>query len=222
MSDHVSFGDFRFEPLTARLWQGEREIKLTRKAAAVLALLVDRAGQPVAKQELFASVWSNTIVSDDALVTCIQELRKALGDDAKQPRYIETRHRSGYLFVAKVSRSTRTRSDELASTAPVPSAIAVLPFTDMSPGRDQDYFCEGLAEELIDALTHVDGLRVAARSSSFQFRGGGVDVRLTNHVYVKPFQLDYLMTQTPNIWSPNGNQNSRRFSAGVVFRFGSK
>jgi len=177
MSDHVSFGDFRFEPLTARLWQGEREIKLTRKAAAVLALLVDRAGQPVAKQELFASVWSNTIVSDDALVTCIQELRKALGDDAKQPRYIETRHRSGYLFVAKVSRSTRTRSDELASAAPDASAIAVLPFTDMSPGRDQDYFCEGLAEELIDALTHVDGLRVAARSSSFQFRGGGVDVR---------------------------------------------
>ena len=52
--------------------------------------------------------------------------------------------------------------------------------------------------------------------------GGGVDVRLTNHVYVKPFQLDYLMTQTPNIWSPNGNQNSMRFSAGVVFRFGSK
>jgi adenylate cyclase len=177
MSDHVGFGDFRFEPLTARLWQGEREIKLTRKAAAVLALLVDRAGQPVAKQELFASVWSNTIVSDDALVTCIQELRKALGDDAKQPRYIETRHRSGYLFLAKVSRSARARSDELASAAPDASAIAVLPFTDMSPGRDQDYFCEGLAEELIDALTHVDGLRVAARSSSFQFRGGGVDVR---------------------------------------------
>ncbi|MFL6600732.1 MAG: winged helix-turn-helix domain-containing protein [Steroidobacteraceae bacterium] len=177
MSDHVSFGHFRFEPLTARLWQGEGEIKLTRKAAAVLALLVERAGQPVAKQELFASVWSNTIVSDDALVTCIQELRKALGDDAKQPRYIETRHRSGYLFVAKVSRSARPRSDELASVAPDVSAIAVLPFTDMSPGRDQDYFCEGLAEELIDALTHVDGLRVAARSSSFQFRGGGVDVR---------------------------------------------
>src|SRR6185436_6169113 len=51
------------------------------------------------------------------------------------------------------------------------AAIAVLPFADMSPGRDQDYLCEGLAEELIDALTHVDGLRVAARTSSFQFRG---------------------------------------------------
>jgi len=177
MSHHVSFGRFRFETLTARLWQDNREIKLTRKAAAVLGLLVDRVGQPVTKQELFASVWSNTIVSDDALVTCIQELRKALGDDAKQPRYIETRHRSGYLFVAKVSQGTQARPDELAVPAQDATAIAVLPFMDMSPDRDQDYFCEGLAEELIDALTHVDGLRVAARSSSFQFRGVGMDAR---------------------------------------------
>src|SRR5690606_32573526 len=57
------------------------------------------------------------------------------------------------------------------------TAIAVLPFTDMSPGRDQDYLCEGLAEELINALTHIDGLRVAARSSSSQLRGPAVDVR---------------------------------------------
>ena len=55
------------------------------------------------------------------------------------------------------------------------SAIAVLPFADMSPGRDQDYLCEGLAEELINALTHIDGLRVSARTASFQFRGAGAD-----------------------------------------------
>jgi adenylate cyclase len=102
-------------------------------------------------------------VSDDALVTCIQELRKALGDDSKQPRYIETRHRLGYRFAAPI--------DATAPPAETGAAIAVLPFADMSPGRDQDYLCEGLAEELIDALTHVEGLRVAARTSSFQFRG---------------------------------------------------
>ena len=72
----------------------------------MLGLLVERAGQPVTKQELFASVWSNTVVSDDALTTCIQELRKALGDDAKQPRYIETRHRYGYCFVAELTRDS--------------------------------------------------------------------------------------------------------------------
>ncbi len=99
---HLSFGRYRFEPATARLWAEAREIKLTRKAAAVLGLLVEHAGQPVTKQDLFASVWGNTVVSDDALTTCIQELRKALGDDAKQPRYIETRHRYGYCFVAEL------------------------------------------------------------------------------------------------------------------------
>jgi len=169
MSDDITFERFRFEPRTARLSAGDREVRLTPRAAAVLAALIARAGEPVTKQELFAAVWTDTVVSDDALVTCIQELRKALGDDARQPRFIETRHRSGYRFISALSRADATPAAQ--------SAIAVLPFTDMSPGRDQDYFCDGLAEELIDALTHVDGLRVAARSSSFQFRGGALDVR---------------------------------------------
>jgi TolB-like protein/Flp pilus assembly protein TadD len=172
MSEHVSFDRYRFEPSTARLWTGEHELKLTPKAAAVLGVLLERAGEPVTKQHLFAVVWSNRIVSDDALTTCIQELRKALGDDARSPRYIETRHRSGYRFVAQLARSAQP-----AASAPDAAAIGVLPFVDMSPGRDQDYFCEGLAEELIDALTHIDGLRVAARSASFQFRGPGLDIR---------------------------------------------
>ncbi|MGE0029776.1 MAG: winged helix-turn-helix domain-containing protein [Steroidobacteraceae bacterium] len=167
MSDIVDFDRFRFEPRTGRLSAAGQEVRLTPKAAALLGALVERAGQPVTKQELFTTVWSGTVVSDDALVTCIQELRKALGDDAKHPRFIETRHRSGYRFVAGLSRP---------DLAAAPSAIAVLPFTDLSPERDQGHFCDGLAEELIDALTHVEGLRVVARSSSFQFRGDALDV----------------------------------------------
>jgi adenylate cyclase len=176
MRDYLCFGSFRFEPSTARLWQHKDEIKLTPKAAAVLGLLLDRAGQPVTKEDLFASVWRNSVVSDDALVTCIQELRKALGDDAKHPRYIQTRHRSGYLFVADVSNVGDDASDGLQASEKA-TAIAVLPFVDMSPDRDQDYFCEGLAEELIDALTQVGGLRVAARSSSFQFGAADAQIR---------------------------------------------
>ncbi len=169
----LTFARFRFEPESARLWSGKREIKLTPKAARVLALLLARAGEPVTKDELFGAVWRGTVVSDDALVTCIQELRKALGDDAKKPKFIETRHRRGYRFLAPVNGAAPA---VMAPTERVAS-IAVLPFTDMSPGRDQDYLCEGLAEELIDALTHVEGLRVVARSSSFQFRGAGLDVK---------------------------------------------
>ena len=164
MQQQLTFGSFRFEPATLRLWENDAEVKLTRKAALVLGALLARPGTPVSKQELFDSVWRGTVVSDDALVTCIQELRKALRDDSKQPVYIATRHRLGYLFAAPVSGSSAVAAAE-------PAAIAVLPFADMSAARDQDHFCEGLAEELIDALTHVEGLRVAARTSSFQFRG---------------------------------------------------
>ena len=170
MEPQVTFGSFRFEPASARLWENDAEIKLTRKAALVLAALLERRGAPVSKQELFANVWRGTVVSDDALVSCIQELRKALRDDDRH--YIETRHRLGYLFVAPVAdvRGGNT-PPPVAETPSDASTIAVLPFADMSEERDQDYLCEGIAEELIDALTHIAGLRVAARTSSFQFRG---------------------------------------------------
>ena len=180
MEQGVSFGGYRFDVETGRLWSGTREIRLTPKASAVLKVLVTRAGQPVSKEDLFASVWSDTVVSDDALTSCIQELRRALEDDAKQPRFIETRHRRGYRFVAPALASRRQRrSPSRCRRQPAPdiSAIAVLPFADMSPGRDQDYLCEGLAEELINVLTQIDGLRVVARTASFQFRSTGADIR---------------------------------------------
>jgi len=174
MEPQITFGSFRFEPASTRLWENDAEVRLTRKAGLVLAALLERAGAPISKQELFATVWRGTVVGDDALVTCVQELRKALHDDSRQPVYIETRHRLGYRFAAPVTSSpTAAEPAPLAPPKSRPEArtIAVLPFADMSPERDQDYLCEGLAEEIIDALTHIGGLRVAARTSSFQFRG---------------------------------------------------
>ena len=180
MEQGVTFGSYRFDLGTGRLWSGTAELRLTPKASAVLKVLVTRPGEPVPKDDLFAAVWNDTIVSDDALTSCIQELRRALDDDARQPRFIETRPRRGYRFIARLTPAAPAAAAPEAAapaTAPDASAIAVLPFADMSPGRDQDYFCEGLAEELINALTHVDGLRVASRTASFQFRGGGTDIR---------------------------------------------
>ena len=97
------------------------------------APLLERPGAPVSKQELFASVWRGTVVSDDALVTCIQELRKALGDDSKQPIYIETRHRLGYRFAAPVATRAEPPAAPRQPRAIDAAAIAVLPFADMSP-----------------------------------------------------------------------------------------
>jgi TolB-like protein/tetratricopeptide (TPR) repeat protein len=177
MTTSVGFGDFRFQSETGQLWRRGAEVRLTPKAAAVLRMLVSHALTPVSKEKLFASVWPDVAVSDDALTTCIQELRRVLGDDAKQPQFIETRHRRGYRFVATVSGADAP-SPVMSPASRQVSSIAVLPFADMSPGQDHEYLCEGLAEELINALTRVDGLRVAARTASFQFRGKGEDVGL--------------------------------------------
>jgi TolB-like protein/DNA-binding winged helix-turn-helix (wHTH) protein/Tfp pilus assembly protein PilF len=103
MGRQVRFDRFRFDPETARLWAGAQEIRLTPKSGAVMAVLIAHAGEPVSKEALFAAVWPDTTVSDDALTTCVAELRRALEDDAKQPRFIETRHRRGYRFTAPLS-----------------------------------------------------------------------------------------------------------------------
>jgi TolB-like protein len=180
MERSVSFGEYRFEPPSGRLWSGEREVRLTPKAAAVLSALLAQPGEPVSKQALFASVWPRTVVSDDALTSCIQELRKALSDDPKKPRFIETRHRRGYRFVAEVAPS----GDQAATAPPAPSAqtggkptIAVLPFDNISRDADQEYFSDGITEDIITALSRHRSLLVIARGSTFAFKGQGVDVR---------------------------------------------
>src|SRR4029450_4635736 len=103
MGRQVRFDRFRFDPDTGRLWAGVQEVRLTPKSAAVMSMLVAHGGEPVTKESLFPPVWPDTVVSDDALTTCIAELRRALDDDAKQPRFIETRHRRGYRFAAPLS-----------------------------------------------------------------------------------------------------------------------
>src|SRR6186713_1506875 len=182
MTQSAGFGEYRFQLDTGQLWLRGDEVRLTFKATEVLKILVLNAGSPVSKADLFAAVWPDVAVTDDALTTCIQELRRVLSDDAKRPQFIETRHRRGYQFIAAVSRENApppAPAHAAAGQTPAAaiSSIAVLPFADMSPGHDQEYLCDGLAEELINALTHVDGLRVAARTASFQFRGKGEDIQ---------------------------------------------
>ena len=101
-----TFGPFRFEARTGELWRDRTQRKLTPRAASVLAMLVERGQTLVTKQELIDRVWGGLAVSDDALTTCIQELRGALGDDARRPQYIETLHRRGYRLMVPVAKVT--------------------------------------------------------------------------------------------------------------------
>src|SRR5689334_7905531 len=98
-SRQFTFGDLHFDPRTGELRRGGRVVKLTPRAAAVLSELAASAQQLVTKQELIERVWDGRAVGDDALTSCIQELRDTLGDDARRPRFIETLHRRGYRLM---------------------------------------------------------------------------------------------------------------------------
>jgi predicted ATPase/DNA-binding winged helix-turn-helix (wHTH) protein len=126
MGHVVTFGRHRFDLHAGRLWSGRREIRLTPKAAAVLAALIGRAGEPVTRRELFALVWGETIVGDASLTTCIRELREALEDDAVRPRFIETRHRRGYRFVAPLHAPPVAAPPEPGSLPPAAPAGLVV------------------------------------------------------------------------------------------------
>src|SRR5688572_26968455 len=89
----LSFGPYRLEGPDGLLRRGPRVAPLSRKAVAVLWCLASRAGQLVRKADLFAAVWPATAVTEGVLTGCIRELRRALDDDRRQPRYIETIHR---------------------------------------------------------------------------------------------------------------------------------
>ena len=152
MGRQVRFDRFRFDPETGRLWAGAEEVRLTPKSAAVMTMLVAHGGEPVTKESLFASVWPDTIVSDDALTTCIAELRRALEDDARQPRFIETRHRRGYRFAAPLSpveEDCRSNARPARARAAVPAPAAASP---TRPGQRRARWILGAAAGALVAL----------------------------------------------------------------------
>lgn len=180
----VNFGRYRFVPSTGQLFSGRHEIRLTPKAAAVLAALVAHSGEPVTKEELFASMWPGIAVSDDALTSCIGELRRIFRDDSRRPRFIETRHRRGYRFmphVAELGEGSGNASDHVPTVTVVSTegkpTIAVLPFENISRDPGQEYFSDGITGDIITALSKHRSILVVARSSTFAFKGPGTDVR---------------------------------------------
>jgi TolB-like protein len=175
----LSFGRYRLEPQSG-LMSGSRNVHLTPKALALLSYMADRPGEVVTKDQLFNAVWPEVSVGDAALVTCIQELRRALKDDARRPRYIETLHRRGYRFVGKIAQASPTAgSNSNASELGLPDrpSIAVMPFANMSEDPDQAHFADGISEDLITGLSRIHWLFVIARNSTFVYKGRAVDVK---------------------------------------------
>jgi pimeloyl-ACP methyl ester carboxylesterase/DNA-binding winged helix-turn-helix (wHTH) protein len=101
----LTFDRFRLDPASGQLQGESGPIPLTPKALSVLEYLASRPGRLIMKSELLDALWPDTFVADGALKVCIREIRRALGDDAQAPRFIETAHRRGYRFIAEVARS---------------------------------------------------------------------------------------------------------------------
>jgi TolB-like protein/tetratricopeptide (TPR) repeat protein len=181
-TDHqvYRFGEFELDAGEHRLLRQSAEVRLRPKAFDTLLYLVARHGHTVGKHELLAAVWPGTFVSDAVLTHCIAEVRQALDDDVRAPRFLKTIPKVGYAFVAEAQAVSPPAASPFLRAVPErhpASAVAVLPFANLSADPENEYFCDGLSEELINGLTKVPGLQVVAHSSSFAFKGRDTDVR---------------------------------------------
>jgi TolB-like protein/tetratricopeptide (TPR) repeat protein len=147
---------------------------LTAKAFDTLVYLVEHEGIVLHKDELMRAVWADTAVEENNLNQNISILRRALGEQRGDHRYIATVPGLGYKFVAAVRT---TEASEVQREPTAGTSIVVLPFVNVSGDPEFEFFGDGLADELIVALSKIDGVRVVARTSAFSFKGTQADIR---------------------------------------------
>jgi len=169
------FGSFRLYGSKRQLLRRDgTPVSLTSKAFDTLTYLVEHAGTVLQKDVLMRAVWADTVVEENNLNQNISILRRALGEGSGEHRYIATVPGHGYQFVAQVI----VAAEQPARSQPYQEAsIAVLPFANLSADPDNEYFCDGLAEELINTLSQLHRVRVVARTSAFSFKGKQADIR---------------------------------------------
>lgn len=177
-------GPFRLDADTAILFRGSAPVALGQRAIAVLRVLLDQAGKPVSKDVLIKSAWAGLIVEESNLPVQIAALRRVFGEEPDGERWIETLPKYGYRFVGPVSTAVAAAPTMPVSPAatetpalPAQPAVAVLPFQNLSGDPQQEYFADGVVEEIITTLSRFRSLFVIARNSSFTYKGRSVEVR---------------------------------------------
>lgn len=173
------FGGHLLDVSRRELQRRGKQVALEPQVFDLLAYLVQNRERVVSKDDLTAHVWHGRIVSPSALMTRLHAARAAVGDDGAAQRVIRTVVRAGVRFVAEV---TEEEEPGVSANDPTPAlpdkpSIAVLPFQNMSGDPGQDYFADGVVEEITTALARIRWLFVIARNSSFTYKGRSVDVR---------------------------------------------
>ena len=181
-----SFGDHVLDVDRRELRRGTELIALEPQVFDLLVYLVHSRDRVVSKDDLLAAVWGGRIVSESTLTSRISAVRKAVGDNGEIQCLIRTVPRKGIRFVGGVREEQRPAAAADAHSRPALAlpdkpSIAVLPFQNLSGDPEQEYFSDGLVEEIITALSRITWLVVIARNSSFTFKGQAIDVKQVGH-----------------------------------------
>jgi TolB-like protein len=181
------FEDFALDSDRRELAHGAETIAIGPQVFDLLLHLVQNREHVVTKDNLIDVVWDGRIVSESTLTSHINAVRKAIGDTGEQQRLVRTIARKGYRFVGDVrespafERTDVAKPDETGLPVPDPAlgqpSIAVLPFLNLSGEPEQDYFVDGVVDDIISALSRMRWLFVIARNSSFTYKGRSIDVK---------------------------------------------
>jgi DNA-binding winged helix-turn-helix (wHTH) protein len=184
------FEEFRLDTRERLLLRNGETVPLTPKAFDTLLALVRNAGRTIEKDALMKEIWPNTFVEEATLVQNIFILRRALDENASTNHYIRTVPRHGYRFVREVKELPEERAELLMLQAATPAldnsdatdkaveatnTLAVMPFYNATNEPDVEWILDGVAEGIIDALSHLPTLRIMARSVVFRYKGKEVD-----------------------------------------------
>src|SRR6185437_4970718 len=179
-SVRYQFEDFVLDSDRRELAREAETIAIGPQVFDLLLHLVQNREHVVTKDNLIDVVWGGRIVSESTLTSHINAVRKAIGDTGEEQRLVRTIARKGYRFVGDVREtpaSERTVAAKHVETGlPVPDrpSIAVLPFLNLSGDPGQDYFVDGVVDDILSALSRLRWLFVIARNSSFTYKGRAV------------------------------------------------
>jgi TolB-like protein len=188
----LSFGDYVIDVERRELRRAKTPVHVEPQVFDLLVYLVQNRDRVVSKEDLIASVWGGRIVSDSTLTSRINAARNAVGDSGEDKKLIRTIARKGFRFIGAVriqpngdepAKLTDTPPDETQEQSrrglPLPDrpAIAVLPFINMSGDTEQEYFSDGISEDIITALSKLRWFFVIARNSSFIYKGNAVHMK---------------------------------------------
>ncbi len=176
-SHQLIFGRFQLDLAKRELRRDGASVKLGSRALDILCVLAQAEGKVVSKNELMAEIWPGIVVEESNIQVHVSNLRKALDEGTDGQSFVVTVPGRGYRFLGLQSRSQAEQPGIQPPVSVSETCIAVLPFTNMSGDPEQEYFADGIVEDIIPGLSRIKWHFVIARNSSFIYKGKPIDAR---------------------------------------------